>query len=100
MKCDRRVKEQLKKLAGRMWEKRLYIPRDTHVRSVYPSPTLRFVPTIRFMARWLAPRSEVGRLVIQLVVVAVVAGGVYLLVLMLGSGLRGSTLQLSDARWG
>lgn len=52
------------------------------------------------MARWVAPRSGVGRLIIQLVVLAVVVGGVYLLVLMLGSGLRGSTLQVSDARWG
>jgi hypothetical protein len=67
---------------------------------VYPSPILRFVYTIIFMARWLTPRSGVGRLVIQLVVLAVVVGGVYLLVLMLGSGLRGSTLQVSDARWG
>ena len=61
---------------------------------------LRFVSTLRFMARWVAPRSGVGRLIMQLVVLAVVVGGVYLLVLMLGSGLRGSTLQVSDARWG
>ena len=52
------------------------------------------------MARWLGPRSGIGRLVIQLVFLAFVVGAVYLLVLMLGSGLRGTTLQLSDARWG
>ena len=50
--------------------------------------------------QWITPRSGVGRLVIQLLVLAVVVGAVYLLVLMLGSGLRGSTLHLSDARWG
>ena len=64
------------------------------------SAILRFESTIMFMARWLAPRSGVGRLVIQLVVLVAVVGGVYLLVLMLGSGLKGSTLQVSDAGWG
>ena len=67
---------------------------------VYPSAILRFESTIMLMTRWLAPRSGVGRLVIQLVVLVAVVGGVYLLVLMLGSGLKGSTLQVSDARWG
>lgn len=61
---------------------------------------LHFLSTIIFMARWLIPRSGVGRLVIQLVVLAVVVGGVYLLVLVLGSGLRGSTLEVSGVRWG
>jgi hypothetical protein len=55
---------------------------------------------LNVMVRWVAPRSGVGRLIIQLVVLAVVVGAVYLLVLVLGSGLRGSTLQVSDARWG
>ena len=61
---------------------------------------MRFVSTITFIARWLTPRLRVGGLVIQVVVLAVAAGAVYWLLLMLGSGLRGSTLQVSDARWG
>ena len=48
----------------------------------------------------LAARSGAGRLVIQEVVLAVAVGAVYLMVLMLGSGLGGSTLQLSGAHWG
>ena len=56
-------------------------------RSRYPSPTLRFVSTMISMARLLRPRSGVGGLVIQVVVLAVAVGAVYRLVLMLGSGL-------------
>ena len=39
------------------------------------------------MPRWLTPRSGTGRLVIQLIVLLIAAGAVYLLVLLLGSGI-------------
>ncbi len=48
------------------------------------------------MSRWLTPRSRVGRLVIQVVVLAVAAGAAYFLVTALGSDLRMSTLRVSD----
>jgi hypothetical protein len=47
----------------------------------------RCVSTIISMARRLTPRSGVGGLVIQVVVLAVAVGAVYRLVLMMGSGL-------------
>lgn len=57
-------------------------------RSLYPRPILSaFRIYDHFMARWLTTRSGVGRLVTQVVILAVAVGAVYLLVLMLGSGL-------------
>ena len=50
---------------------------------------------LRVVARRLAPRSRIGTLVIQLVLLVVVAGLAHLLVLLLGSDLQGATLQVS-----
>lgn len=49
------------------------------------------------MARWLVPRSGSGRLVVQIVLLAMALGLVYLLVMWLGSGLLDSTGQEINA---
>lgn len=49
------------------------------------------------MARWPVPRSHGGRLAVQVALLTMVVGLVYLLVMWLGSGLMDSTGQEVNA---